>query len=202
MPNRYIRGSKLSDQQVEALLWSVCANQTVTQGSQAAAISERSAGATMRRLRTMIAGTPALFREAGLPDAWPDHDHAMWPELMACIFECPSEIREPIDSFGQEVMALRGARRLCTGCPFQTLVQPRPLLIRTLRHMKTAQRGISPEAFRPIFLTALLYDQFRENELDQALRDPDAMKRFGSTRHNHMTMMFEACRKALGNQLR
>ncbi|MDF1807765.1 hypothetical protein [Hyphomonas sp.] len=199
MVNRYIPNSKLSDKQIEALLWSVCANQSVSDAARAAGVSERSAGETIRRLRRMIAATPTLFREAGLADAWPADDDPMWAALWRCVFECPSEIREPMESFGQEIMVLGGDRSLCQRCRFLGLIQPRPLLIRTLRHLKTAQRGMSLDAFKPIFLTALLYDQFRDNELDQALRDPEAMKRFGSTRHNHMTLMFEACRKTLGS---
>jgi hypothetical protein len=151
----------------------------------------------MRRLRDVIVTSEDLLREAGLPTDWPDESDPYWSTLYICVFECPSEIREPMEVFGQEAMALLGDRRLCTNCPHQTLLQPRPLLIHTLRHLKTAQRGISAESFKPIFLTALIYDRFREIELDKALDDPEAMKRFGSTRANHMTMMFEACRQKI-----
>lgn len=48
-----------------------------------------------------------------------------------------------------------------------------------------------------MFLTALVYDRFRDIELDRALKDDEAMKRLGSTRRNHMTMMFEACKQTL-----
>ncbi len=151
----------------------------------------------MRRLREMIANAEALFAAAGLPTDWPESDTPYWAELHACIFACPSEIREERKVFGHDVPRLKGDRRLCASCPHQPLLQPRPLLLRTLQHLKNAQRGMPPEGFRAVFLIVLLYDRYREIELERALSDPEAMKRFGSTRHNHMTMMYEACRESM-----
>lgn len=197
MANRYIHRSKLTNKQVEALLWAVCCNQAVPIAGNRANVSKRSAAETMRKLRGMIAASDRLFHETGLPFDWPDDEDPLWQRLHSCVFDCPSEIREPFNAFGSEATALFGDRRLCADCEFLQLVQPRPLLLRTLRHLRTAQRGLPTGSFKSVFLTALVYDRFRDIELDRALKDPEAMKRLGSTRHNHMTMMFDACKRAL-----
>ncbi len=197
MANRYIARSKLSNEQVEALLWAVCSNFSVPIASENAGISVRSAAETMRKLRDMIARSDALFHQTGLPLDWPDDDDPLWQRLHTCVFDCPSEIRESFESLDGLGTALLGNRRLCSACEFLPLVQPRPMLLRTLRHLRTEQRGLPTGSFKSVFLTALVYDRFRDIELDRALEDDEAMKRLGSTRRNHMTMMFEACKQTL-----
>lgn len=191
MANRYIAHSKLHDAQAEALLWAVCSLQSVADAASHAGVSERGAAETMRRFRGMIADSNALLKSAGLPTEWPDDDDPTWLQMQDCVYHCPSEIRETIDVFDRKATALNGDRKLCTSCPFHNDMLARPLFLRTMQHLKTSGRGRSSKGFRGLFLTALIYDSYREKELNQALKSEEAMRRFGSTRHNFMTRFFE-----------
>ena len=198
MVNRYIPGSRLTDKQVEAVLWSVCALQTIEEAAKAASISERSAGEMMRKLRSRISMQADLFAEVGLQAEWPGEASPYWARLHGCIFSCPSEIRSemPKDRLGKGIL-MSGDRGLCADCPHQGIEQSWPMLLRTLNHLKTAHRGVPLEGFKDLFLTVLLYDRYRTLETEQALTDPEAMKRLGSSRNNHMTKLYSACCEAL-----
>jgi hypothetical protein len=76
-------------------------------------------------------------------------------------------------------------------------MQKKPLLLRTLQRLKSEGRGTSLKGFKGVFVTTLIYDLYRELEVDQALADPEAMKRLGSTRHNFMTIFFDDAKHAL-----
>lgn len=198
MANRYISGSRLSDDRIEALLWCVCSLQTVSQAASQAGISERSAGEVMRRLRARISRQKTLFEAVDLQSSWPGEASDYWKTLFDCVYACPSEIRSnmPSDRLGRGVF-LQGKRELCRICQHSLIATQWPLLLRTLHYLQNAQRGVSVEGFRDLFLTVLLYDRYRSLEIENATKDPEAMKRLGSTRSNHMTMLYEACRDAL-----
>lgn len=200
MVNRYSPRSKLTDKQFEALIWAVCSLQSVDEAAKTASVSRRSAAEHMRRVRTMIAGNETLLNKAALPKLWPDEDDPIWERLHHCALNCPSEVREPMKVFDWNATALKGNRSLCTACPFMADMIARPLFLRTLHRLQNEWRGISIPGFKGVFVTALIYDSYRQIEVDQALKNEEAMKRLGSTPHNFMTLLFEDAKAALWEQ--